>query len=82
MGQGDGVMKRVALGVAMAFLAVFSIAGIVNARNQLDNERPAIELIESVHDFGRVLEGKTVEHHFHVVNRGIHALEIQRVKPG
>jgi hypothetical protein len=40
---------------------------------------PRIELLETNHDFGRVMTGQKLEHHFHFTNTGNATLEISAV---
>ena len=42
---------------------------------------PVLVINEKMHDFGKVKQGKVIEHTFRVLNQGDAVLQIIRVKP-
>ena len=74
-GKGRGV-KRILFMVMM-------MAGLLNAGPlaALDNAGPKIEVTEMRYDFGKVIQGTTVERVFEIRNTGSEQLVIEKVQP-
>jgi hypothetical protein len=54
----------------------------VNMPKKKPGNGPKIACDKSVHNFGKVIQGKSVEHTFVVVNRGKEQLHIERARGG
>jgi len=57
-------------------LVLFIFINILNAQT---DDAPAFKFIESKHDFGEIIQGKVVEHHFEFTNTGGTPLIISKI---
>jgi len=63
-----------------ALLSLFLFTTITAVFAQTESKLPeALELKETVYDFGKIPQGKPVYHHFEVVNKGVLPLKIDNI---
>ena len=65
---------------ALACIVLLITHGYLSSADE--SKGPMMVLEEREFDCGKVLEGKTIEHTFKVLNRGDQTLKIIAVKPG
>jgi hypothetical protein len=73
-------MKRNRFAALMAAVLLFS-AGVACAAAEDRVPGPRLYLEQTSFDFGKVVEGATLEHTFKVFNRGDQPLLIHKVRP-
>ena len=62
-------------------LALFVVISLISTAMAVQGDGPQLFLEEKEFDFGKVDEGKTIEHAFTVYNRGDQPLIIEKVQP-
>lgn len=62
--------------------AAHGAPGETKAPEAAPGSGPCLQLQETEHDFGAVMEGEPLEHVFEVRNTGTEELIIERVRPG
>ncbi|MBW1802854.1 MAG: DUF1573 domain-containing protein [Deltaproteobacteria bacterium] len=67
--------------VIFCLVALFIVISVTSTAMAVQGDGPQLYLKEKTFDFGKVDEGKTIEHAFTVYNRGNQPLKIERVRP-
>jgi len=71
------MMKR----VYNCLVALFVVINVISTAMAVQGDGPQLFIEEKTFDFGKVDEGKTIEHAFTVRNRGNQPLIIEKVQP-